>query len=197
MAKVPPNAILTQDQRDRLTTDEHDPALTDQARWAMYSRIRERLRAGIYDFHLIYNNWDELNLDKAFDRNKFDTAMGYKGVEGVFAMLYRGLFQGLVPFEPLLKKGIVRAEWAMHDRPVRITFSIEPEAMQDRNATTLADTAEQVNPDDIDNLRIDQMRLILELLAYADVEISELLNKGWRKRLDDKRVDPSNTASKD
>lgn len=172
-----PNALLTSDQRRYLEAPE-EYALTDSARWKKHSRIRERLRQTIYDFALLggrkihhkENNWERLNLSKSFDDLSHQPASD--GVRAMFYALYRGLSTGHVPFEPLLQDGVAMAELHMNNRHVNPTFTIEART----HGNVIVDSAlSKINADEVDSLRIPEMRAVLQKLADSDVDVAELV----------------------
>ena len=172
-----PNALLTTDQREYLANPE-EFALTDSARWKKHSRIRKRLRETIYDFALLggrkihhkENNWEKLNLNKAFDDLSHQPASD--GVRAIFYALYRGLSTGHVPFEPLLQDGVSMAELHMNNRHVNPTFTIEARTHGD----VIVDSAlSKINADEVDSLRIPEMRAVIQKLAESDVDVAELV----------------------
>lgn len=173
-------AILNSDEREMLLKmqqgEVEDLDLTDAARWKRYSRIRKRIRNAIYDFSLLYHNWGELNLDKVFDEKELEMQATMDGVEGTIATLYRGLSGTQIPFDSHLQGSIVQAELDMNDRLADVRFSVTARAIQ--NAVNVNQAAERVNPDEVDTLRIPEMRAVLEGLAHSDANISELVEEG-------------------
>lgn len=175
-----PNAILTSNQRKYLA-DEGEYTKSDQARWKMYSRIRERLRWAIYDFALIYENWDELNLDKAFEERDPNWYM-MDGATRAISTLYRGMANDQLSFRGSLINGICRAESDMNSRNVDVRFRVDPSVMMD---VYVNDAIERINPDDVDSMRIPEMRAVLNNLAHLDIDIPDLIKKERNKPLHD------------
>lgn len=175
-----PHAILTNKQRRRLTAE--NGGLTDQARYQMHYRIREQLRQAIYDFALIYDNWDDLNLDKAFDETELNTVRTEDGISRAISTFYRGLYGGDITFKPLLVDGIFRAEADLNSRYVDVRFGVEHYESVGVNTN---DAIERVTPEAVDTLRIPEMRAILDELANSDINIPELLKEERNKPLDD------------
>ncbi|WP_058828113.1 hypothetical protein [Haloferax sp. Q22] len=171
-----PNAVLTSKQRKYLSGEE-EFKMSDQARWQMYSRIRDRLRWAIYDFALLggrhSDNWEELNLDKLFTEENMDHHRTRDGARGMFYVLYRGLFNDYMPpFDRYLEHGVTLAERHMNNRHVRVTFNVERPA----HGNVIVDSAlARVTPDDVDGLRIPEMQAVLQTLAESDVDVAELI----------------------
>jgi hypothetical protein len=186
----PPRAILNNKDRKMLGKmkrgEDFTTGLTDEARWKRYSRIRKRLRWAIYDFGYIYQNWEELNLDKVFDNDELSMAGAADGLEGAIETLYRGLYDKQISFEHYIEGGIYVAERDLHDRVVDVRLSIEPEEFP---ITTLKNVSERVTPEDVNTIRVPEGRAILEALAHSDADIPELVEKGNQKRLRRERED--------
>lgn len=144
----------------------------------MHSRIRKRVRQAIYDFALVYDNWDELNLDRVFESEDLHLWKTQDGVSRAFSMLYRGLFGHQLPFKHMLIDGVWRAESDMNNRRVDVRFSVGPPVPGDAYTN---DAAERVTPDDVDSLRIPEMRAVLEALAHSDADIPELVEEGTKE----------------
>lgn len=167
-----PNTLLTSDQR-RYLSGEKEYKKSDQARWKMYSRIREQLRWTIYDFALLYDNWDELNLDKAFEeRDPYWYMMD--GATRTISTLYRGMAEDQLSFESSLKDAIYRAESDMNNRRVDVRFDVDPTVEGD---VFVNKAIERVNPDDVDSMRIPEMRAVLEELAHLNIDVPELMKQ--------------------
>lgn len=173
-----PNAILTTDQRKYLAgLQEYEKS--DSARWKMYSRIRNQLRWGIYDFALLYDNWDELNLNKAFDDGELHTLHTMDGLEGAIATLYRGLFASEIPFDKHLKNAVWKAEADMNNRNVDVRFDVSNRVKGGVYGNSVRD---RLNPDDVRSLRIPELRYVVESLVHSDADIAELVKEGQRKQ---------------
>jgi len=170
-----PSALFSKKQRRRL--ESNNDGLTPQKRYQMHHRIRKRVRWTVYDFALLYDNWDELNLDKVFD-SELHMYKTQDGVSRAVSTLYRGLFGHQLPFEDMLIDGIWRAESDMNNRRVDVRFSVGPPVPGDVYSNN---AAERVTPDDVDGLRIPEMRTVLEALAHSDADIPELVAEGRKE----------------
>lgn len=177
-----PKAILSSKEREMLRGDGTGPDLTDQARWKRHSRIRDRLRWAIYDFGLLYDNWDDLKLEKVFDEEELHPYKSRDGISRMFSTFYRGLFDNQLSFRYLLIDGIVRAESGMNNRSVDVRFDVDPRVPGD---VYVNDAAERINPEQVDSLRIPEMRAVLEGLAHSGAEVPELVMEGRRELIYD------------
>jgi len=175
-----PNVLLTSDQRGYLSGEE-EYGKSDSARWQMYTRIRKQLRYSINDFTLLYRNWDELNLDKAFEERDPHWYM-MDGATCAISTLYRGMADEQLSFKSTLINAICQAEADMNDRRVDVRFDVEPTVTQN---VVVNDAIERVNPDDVDSMRIPEMRAVLKDLAESDLDIAKLLKEDRNKPLDD------------
>lgn len=161
-----PKAILNSDERKMLRGEDE---VADELRWKRHSRIRKRLQWAIYDFWLIYDNWDEINLDKAFEEQ--DPRDLLEGGTRAISTLYRGMDDSQVSFKSALADGIWRAESDMNDRYVDVRFGVEA---KEPGNVYVSDAARRVNPEEVDSLRIPEMRAVLDSLAKSGVDVSEL-----------------------
>lgn len=166
-----PNALLTDNQRKQLASEEE---LSDQIRWKMHSRIRERLENTIYDFAILLEHWDELNLGKVFEEMNY--AYLLTGTEGMLYTLYRGHFSGPSSFEDLLEKAIVRAEREIKGNVVKVTFNVKEEEWG--TTKILPMLAERVDSGEVDSLRVSEMRALLEALAEGEQDFDEMVEHG-------------------
>lgn len=167
-----PKAILTEPERKMLRGEDIGD-LTDAARYKRYSRIRERLCWAIYDFGLLWENWQRLNLDKVFQENEIDLPKMRHGVRGMFYVLYRGLFDDYMPpFKSYLQDGVALAEQDMNNRNVRVAFTVNREV----GGNVIVDGAlSRVKPESVDSLTIPEMRAVLQKLAESDADVAELV----------------------
>lgn len=168
-----PNSVLTDKQRTVLRNG--GKGLTDQARWKMNSRIRKRLAAAISDFGLIWDHREEIRPGESFEFEEGGLREFEGGILKAFAVFYKGLFAGNVPFEPLLERGIFEAELDMNNRPVNVTVTVERD---DSPAASLGIAARKVEENEFDQLRIGEMRALIQALANSEMDISEAAEEG-------------------
>jgi len=169
-----PNALLTNKQRQRLADDDAD--ISDAIRWKMHSRIRERLENTLYDFAVLLEHWDELNLGKVFEQGEMSYPYLLTGTEGMLYTLYRGHFSGPSSFEDLLEKAIVRAEGEMNGTVVKVKFKVKEEEWG--LTKVLPILAERVDSGEVDSLRVSEMRALLEALAEGEQDFDEMVEHG-------------------
>jgi hypothetical protein len=170
----PPNALLTAKQRQRLTKDGEE--IPDEIRWKMHSRIRERLVNTIYDFAILLEHWDELNLGKVFDYGEMDPREKSAGSEGMLYTLYRGHYSGTGSFEDSLAKAVTRAERDMNNNQTQVIFKVK-EYEWGQNMF-LPGLAKRVDSGDIDSLRVSEMRALLNHLSEKDTSFDEMMQSG-------------------
>ena len=148
--------------------------------------IRNRLRHGIYDVALLFDQLEDRDIEQVFNPRGDDIGELRTALEDTIGFLYRATINFHPPFHQLAKEGIQRAEQHHFDRYVRATIDIEATAPID--PTTIeqkmtGDREERLTPEEA--LWIAET--VVESGAFAFDELDEA-HKVLRERQSGRRV---------
>lgn len=117
-----PRGILSPADRAYLR-GESDFASAQSERNAR-ARIRERVRAGLYDADLLADALSGRDRELVFEKYFGGDPAGIRALIGAVAFLYRGAEDAGLSFETLVEEGVSRAE-AGRDRAANVEISVD------------------------------------------------------------------------
>jgi hypothetical protein len=169
-----PSALLSKTQRENLVAEE----LPGSTRWSMSSRIRDRLEATVYDFALLYDNCDRINLDKVVGQDRENEREFEKALVAMIATVYRLSYPN-ANFRQLLKRGVMMAERDHNNRIVHPRFRLNGTDSPAVGTARLADRIEQFEREEnAPDIRVGELRLLAEAIAHSDVNVAKAVRQG-------------------
>lgn len=122
-----PRGMLNERERCYLL-DHADIEPRSQTERDIRATIRTRLRHTIYDLALLFDQFEDRDIDQVFNPRADDGAAMRTAIEDTLGFFYRATINFHPPFQYLAKEGIQRAEQTHFDRYVKATIDVEATA---------------------------------------------------------------------
>lgn len=187
-------------QADRAFLEEDKTYETKQGRYARRESIRERTRAALHDFTLVYTALEREELETIFEpladglyhpnaRPEFEAtppeeyraARDFRdGLFSTLAVIYLGLRENPVSFIELVEAAVFQSERETFDQLVDVDLTIE----RKKPANAVENAIAKLEAGDVDTLTATETRLLLDVILNPDTYQSTLREETL-ERLDD------------